>query len=167
MVSAFFTPGGILAIPSSVSVRQIFAMYPDWRRNADGSLVREAIVYLEYGKDNYWTGEKMIAHALEAACIFKFAFPRFQGLFAFDNASSHCTYAEDALIAERMNLGPCCKQPRIRDGFYVKPNRRRPQWMSFSALHENPNLGNALKGENKFSLKGGSEANTQTLADSR
>ena len=146
MVSGFFTPGRLLTIPSSVSDPQILSVYPGWRRNADGSLVREAVVYLEYGKDNYWTGEKMIDHALEAACIFKFAFPNFRGLFAFDNASSHCAYAEDALIAERMNFGPGGKQPWMRDGFYVKHDRRRPQRMSFSALHENPNLANAPKG---------------------
>jgi len=32
------------------------------------------------------------------------------GIFAFDNATSHAVYAEDALIASRMNLNLVVKE---------------------------------------------------------
>jgi len=59
---------------------------------------------LEFGKDNYWTGDKMVDHTLQIAIlIFKFAFPDCEALFAFDNASNHCAFASDALLVSRMN----------------------------------------------------------------
>ena len=79
MVSAFLTPGGILAVPDSVSDGQILARYPDWWRNEDGSLVREGVRCFEYGKDNYWTDDHMVDHTAQAAKIFKFAFPNLEG----------------------------------------------------------------------------------------
>ena len=34
------------------------------------------MVYLEYGMDNYWTGEKMVDHSITVALpIFRLAFP--------------------------------------------------------------------------------------------
>ena len=41
------------------------------------------------------------------------------GIFAFDNATSHAAYAEDALIASRMNLKPGGKG-KFKDG--LMPN---------------------------------------------
>ena len=38
--------------------------------------------------------------------------------FLFDNSSNHGVFAEDALIAERMNLKFGEKQPLMRDGWY-------------------------------------------------
>ena len=81
----------------------------------EGELIREAVQYIEYGKDNYWTADKMVDHTALAAKMCKLAFPQFRALYAFDNASSHCAFAADALFADRMNLGPRGKQPRMKD----------------------------------------------------
>ena len=143
MVSAFLTPGGILKIPDSIPDEEILARHPDWQKTADGkTLVREAVRYLEFGKDNYWTGDKMVEHAIQAAKIFQFAFPQCRGLFAFDNAPNHSVYAADALVADRMGLNPGGKQPKMRDGYIHA--RNRPQRMIFSSLH--PKYPNQPKG---------------------
>ncbi|CAG8658599.1 12398_t:CDS:2, partial [Cetraspora pellucida] len=36
-----------------------------------------------------------------------------KALFVFDNATSHCIYAEDALLAKNINLSPDDKQPKM------------------------------------------------------
>ena len=46
--------------------------------------------------------------------IFEAQFPGMQALFAFDNATSHAAFADDALCANRMNLGPGGKQHLMR-----------------------------------------------------
>jgi len=89
----FLTPRGRLAVPEYISI--------------DGLPQRQATEYLKYGQDNYWSGEKMVEHTLEA--IFERAFPGKQAVFLFDNASNHNTYAPDALLGN-MNLGPSGKQ---------------------------------------------------------
>ena len=71
---------------------------------------------LEYGKDSYWTGEKMAAHAIGIALsIFRVAFPGCQALCAFDNAANHCAYRSAALLASSMNLNPSGQQPHVRE----------------------------------------------------
>ena len=57
MVSGFLTPGGILRVPDHVPDADLLTN-PKWPRDDKGKPVREAVEYLEYGKDNYWTGEK-------------------------------------------------------------------------------------------------------------
>ena len=122
MVSAFLTPGGILNIADQARDEDILAKYPGWerRKSRDGklSLVREAVLYLEYSKDNYWTGARMFDHVVQASMIFEFAFPAYQGVFAFDNASNHRFFADDALIVEKMNLLPGGNQPKMRHTFF-------------------------------------------------
>ena len=95
MMSGFLTPGGILKVPAHISDAQLLAD-PTWVLNNEGVPVRQAIKYLEYAKDNYWTGEKMMEHTEFAVKILKFAFPDYEGLYAFNNASNHCAYAPDA-----------------------------------------------------------------------
>ena len=41
-----------------------------------------------------------------------------RGIFLFDNAPSHRKAAEDALNADRMNVGPGGKQPIMRDNIW-------------------------------------------------
>jgi hypothetical protein len=52
MVSGFLTPGGILRVPDHISDEELLNN-SSWPRNNEGKPVREAIEYLEYGKDNY------------------------------------------------------------------------------------------------------------------
>ncbi|RPA99439.1 hypothetical protein L873DRAFT_1835395 [Choiromyces venosus 120613-1] len=86
--------------------------------------------FLEYGKDNYWTGEKMVEHTMKIALpIFRWAFPDCQALFAFDNASNHSCFSSDALVASRMNRNPGGKQPHMREGFIH--SKQHPQAMRY------------------------------------
>jgi len=81
----------------------------------------------------------MVDHAIKVAIpIFRYAFPGCQALFAFDNASNHTSFAEDALRADKMNLGSGGKQPRMRNGFI--DSQQRPQSMAFPLDHSNPKL---------------------------
>lgn len=153
MVSAFCTAGGFLRVPDHVTDAELAAKN-NWPRYGNGSLVREAIHYLEYGKDNYWDGDKMIDHVLRVAVpIFEVAFPGCQALFAFDNASNHCSFATDALVANKMNLGPAGRQPRMRDGWNSKNDT--VQQMSFSEDHPNPVLRGQAKGLKQVLLERG------------
>ena len=51
--------------------------------------------------------------------IFQYAFPEYQALFAFDNASNRCCFTEDALVASNISLNPSAsgRQPHMREGF--------------------------------------------------
>ena len=86
----------------------------------------------------------MVWHMVHIAMpIFKYAFPNCQALFAFDNASNHCCFTPDALVASSVNLYPGGKQPHMREGF--DHGRGLPQTMVFPANH--PNI--ALRGKPK------------------
>ncbi|RPA76037.1 hypothetical protein BJ508DRAFT_213928, partial [Ascobolus immersus RN42] len=78
---------------------------------------RDSAEFLEYGKDNYWDGEKMTDHILTVVVpMLELVYPGFDYLFLFDNATNHCSFAEDALNARRMSWGPGGQQPHLRDG---------------------------------------------------
>ncbi|KAJ3576952.1 hypothetical protein NP233_g98 [Leucocoprinus birnbaumii] len=69
---------------------------------------------MEYGKnyEGYWNGEKFVKQ-LREKIIPEFEAshgPGYQALILVDNSQGHCAYAEDALIALRMNLKPGGKQ---------------------------------------------------------
>lgn len=117
MVSAFLTPVGLLQLPPNLTDEILINLQPDWPRMEDGSLVRSSVQYLEYDKDNYWDGDKMVKQTVAAVRLFKFIFPQCQALFAFDNAASHCAFSSDALVASKMNLRPAGKQPKMKDGW--------------------------------------------------
>jgi len=113
MVSAFLTPGGILRVPESITDCELL-QDQTWPLDKDEKPVREALEFLEYGKDNYWTGDKMVDQTIKVAVrIFRLAFPVCVGLFAFDNASNHNSFASDALISSRMNLNSGGNQPKM------------------------------------------------------
>ena len=107
MMSDFLTPNGRLQAPSQITEDILMAH----------NVPREATTFFEYGKDNYWTGEKMAAQTLDVAVpLFEVVFPRnkFQGLFLFDNATNHRVMADDALDVAKMNLKPGGKSARMR-----------------------------------------------------
>ncbi|KAF8543086.1 hypothetical protein BDD12DRAFT_933621 [Trichophaea hybrida] len=116
MVSGFLTLGGRLAVPNSIPNSELLNNLM-WIQ-VNGIPVRDSMWLHEYSKDNYWTGEKMVWHTLRIALpIFRYAFPGCQALFAFGNASNHCTYADNALVVSHMNLNPGGKQSLLREGF--------------------------------------------------
>lgn len=144
MVSGFLTPGGLLSIPESISDAELLRNEVDWPL-LNGKPVRDGLQLLEYGKDNYWNGDKMVDHAVKvAARIFSYAFPGCQGLFAFDNASNHCSFAADALVASKMNLNPGGSQPLMRQGYIH--SRQHSQSMVFP---DDPDIPSGLRGKAK------------------
>ena len=86
---------------------------------------------LEYGKDNYRTGDKMVEHAVRVALpIFRSAF--LTSSLAFDNAPNHCSFFDDAFVAKRINLNPGGQQPVMREGLDGKHSL--PHVMVFSDI---------------------------------
>ena len=143
MVSGFHTPGGRLRVPDHIPDSELL-QGPLWVK-VDDKPVRDAMWLLEYGKDNYWTGDKMVEHAVHVALpIFRYAFPNCQALFAFDNASNHCSFSDGALVAKRINLNPGGQQPFMRNGFdYI---HGLPQAMVFPETHRISELRGKPKG---------------------
>ena len=89
MVSDFLIPKGRLAIPDTVSDAELAAqLLPLWY----------ATKCFVYGKDKYWQGDGMVNYIAKVAIpIFNATFSSCQAVFAFDNASNHCSYAASAL----------------------------------------------------------------------
>ena len=75
-----------------------------------------------------------------ATRIFSYTFPNCQALFAFDNAANHACFAENALLAKKMNLDVDAKQPRIRDEFNNAIQQTQP--IVFPDNHSNNSVQN-------------------------
>jgi hypothetical protein len=87
----------------------------------------------------------MVTHTISIALpIFKYAFPRCQGLWAFDNATNHSSFHPNALVASKMALGPGGAQPKMRETF--DHGRGLPQAMVYPDNHWDPNLRGKAKG---------------------
>lgn len=143
MVSGFLTPGGRLRVPTTISNDELLKN-PSWPIE-NGLPVRDCMQCLEYGKDNYWTEDKMVEQTIKIVLpIFHYASPDCQALFAFDNASNHCAYAPDALVAAKMNRNPGGQQPLMREGFIH--SKQLPQSMVFSLNHPELKLRGKPKG---------------------
>ena len=111
MVSEFLTGAGRLRVRDEISDEEL---------KREG-LERDATVYFEYGNkaEGYWKGEDMVKQVLDTAIpVFEKEFGReCRACFMFDNSTNHGVYAEDALVAYRMNWNSGGKQPVMRDGW--------------------------------------------------
>ena len=144
MASEFLTPIGRLRVPDSISDHQLL-QDPGWPLDEKQKPRRCCTELLEYNKDNYWDGDKMTDQTVNlAARIFPYAFPDCQALFAFDNAANHACFAEDALLARRINLRVGGKQPRMRNGFNEATQEIQP--MVFPEDHHDVLLRGKPKG---------------------
>lgn len=153
MVSAFLTAGGVLEVPQQITDEELLSD-PNYPTENDGTPVRRAVTLLEFGKDNYWTAERMIEDTLKKALpIFLKAFPEYQGLWAFDNATSHCAFAENALVASRVRHLPGGKQPIMRDGCIDATGQR--QEMCFGLDHPVGELRGRPKGAKQILIERG------------
>ena len=75
---------------------------------------------IEYGenRDGYWTSERFLEQLKDSTQIVECKYPREQGykvIWIFDHSSCHGAYADDALLASRMNAKPGGKQTKLRD----------------------------------------------------
>ena len=105
MVSDFLLPWSRLNLLSLSKPRQ--------EEFVNSGVPLEAAVYFEYGKeDGCWDGKLLLRQAIERALpIAEALYPGYNLLFLFDNATSHSTYADDALRASEMNKRDGGQQP--------------------------------------------------------
>ena len=52
-----------------------------------------------------------------------------------DNSQGHAAYAEDALLASKMNLNPGGAVPKLRDGWFMQDGCQITQPMVFPTDH--------------------------------
>ena len=82
-----------------------------------------------------------MANTTHCPANFQYALPECQAFFAFGNASNHCCFTEDALIASNVSGG---RQPGMREGF--DHARGLPHSPIFFDNHPNPSLRGKTKG---------------------
>ena len=82
-------------------------------------LPKAARVIFKFGTQGqgYWNNEQFITQVELAIKIAGFKYPPLNNtlLFLFDQSSGHCAYADNALIAHKMNVSDGEKQPLLRD----------------------------------------------------
>jgi len=61
--------------------------------------------------------------------------PGYQALFIIDNSQRHSAYAEDALLASRMNFNSGGKQAHLRNGWFIHDGIKIIQPMIFPLDH--------------------------------
>ena len=94
-------------------------MVSDFIEEASGDYLRHddehARLLLETQTDGYFDSEKFLVQVDKAIDIFEAKYPLHQGLFLFDNASSHKKCPDNTLKVENMNVRPGGKQPVMRN----------------------------------------------------
>ena len=75
----------------------------------------QARLLMETSREEYFTNDHLMDQVSKTVAIFERLHPEATGVFLFDNAPSHRKVADDALNADKMNVGPGGKQPKMRD----------------------------------------------------
>ena len=103
------------------------------------------ILHIGKNQDGYWTSEHVV-HQVHTKAIPAFVamHPNAIALFCFDQSTNHAAFANDALRARNMNLGPGGKQPRLRHGWFGADKTR--QDMTFASDHPDEKMRGAPKG---------------------
>ena len=88
--------------------------------NNDQDIEKSALAVLEIGehREGYWNSDRFMEQVGKAVKIADVKYPPSQGyhhVWCFDHSCGHTAFAEDALIASKMNKGPGGKQPKMRD----------------------------------------------------
>src|SRR6185436_2577597 len=82
------------------------------------NLPSHSFEYLTPGSNDggWWNTDKLLKQIKEKAIpIFEATHQDHVALFAFDNATSHAAFADDALVASKMGWNDGGKQPTMRD----------------------------------------------------
>ena len=69
-------------------------------------------------REGYWNSDRFMEQVAKAVKIAEVKYPssqRYHHIWGFDHSCGHTAYAEDALIASKMNKGPGGKQPKMHD----------------------------------------------------
>ncbi|PWW72880.1 hypothetical protein C7212DRAFT_220536, partial [Tuber magnatum] len=87
----------------------------------------------EFGSQNnqgYWSTENIIKYIQNYAIkIFEVVYPGYRVLFLFNNASSHSSYADDALRVQNMNLHNGGEQGILQDSYFLNHRVHTIQYM--------------------------------------
>ena len=87
-------------------------------QNPDIEKSCRAIIEIGEQREGYWNSDCFMEQVAKAVKIAEVRYPSSQGyhhIWCFDHSCGHTAYAEDALIASKMNKGPGGKQPKMRD----------------------------------------------------
>ena len=99
------------SLGSSIMVSDFIDEVSGFVRDQQG----EARLLLETQRQGYFTNDMLLQQVEQTVDIFERIHPQAKALFLFDNAPSHRKYADDVPNADRMNVGPGGKQPKMRD----------------------------------------------------
>lgn len=107
--------------------------------------VRTRVIILPgKSREGYWTGKDVVMQVMDLAIkLFEYTHRGCEGVFVFDNSSSHGLYANDALVARRLNAYPGRQQPQMRKGWFERSGQREEQCLVFEegdVLHVNFSL---------------------------
>ena len=88
--------------------------------NSDQEIDKSALAILEIGehREGYWNSDCFMEQVAKAVKIAEVKYPSSQGyhhIWCFDHSCGHTAFADDALIASKVNKGPGGKQPKMRD----------------------------------------------------
>lgn len=133
MLSDVLFANGRVCVPDNISAEEMIAHGLDPDR-------RFATEFFEYGKNNsgYWTGEHLVDHIIKIVIpMFELSYSKekYQGLFLFDNAAGHASFAADALRAQNMNLESGGKASNMRAGYFFHNAISVIQDMNFPIDH--------------------------------
>ncbi|KZV99844.1 hypothetical protein EXIGLDRAFT_668139 [Exidia glandulosa HHB12029] len=73
------------------------------------------IIYPGKNHDGWWDLKQLFAQIVDALDVFEYLHPEDQAVFIFDQSTAHAAYADDALVASRMQVGSGTKQPKMHD----------------------------------------------------
>ena len=104
------TGAGIMA---SVYINEVFGDIVQF----NGEL---AVRTLEYDGGRWWTSKTMLKDLKRVILLRKAQFPWAIVIWRFDHSSNHTAMADDALNANRMNIGPGGAQAKMRASQVVK-----------------------------------------------
>lgn len=122
-------------VPDEVAMR-----LSEWYRKLNGSDdfsksddVRTRVIILPgKSREGYWTGKHVVMQVMHLAIeLFELIHPGCEGVFMFDNSSCHGLYADNALVARKLNAYPGRKQHRRRTGWFERDGQRVEQSMVF------------------------------------
>ena len=91
----------------------------------------EARILLETSREGYFTNEHLLKQVGNTVDIVERVHPEANSIFIFDNAPSHTKMADDALNADRMNVGPGEKQLVMKDTIWGVKFRKWLMKMGF------------------------------------
>ncbi|KZV96441.1 hypothetical protein EXIGLDRAFT_609191, partial [Exidia glandulosa HHB12029] len=111
-VSGFiYEAGGFLRLDETARTQHA-ALPPSQRLKTTDSTV---IIYPGKNHDGWWDVKQLSLQIIDTIAIFEYLHPEDQAVFVFDQSTAHAAFADDALVASRMQVGSGPNQPKMHD----------------------------------------------------